>query len=415
MNRHLSLFLTFLFIFFLSATNASEHKDKFSNLLPKPYSYIVKNLLGSYYSIGTFSFLENANGLKLRLARYKPLVTMISNKNKIFYRVIVGPINYSNKVELRSALINSGLNDVWLVQINGPTKLIVKSSDIIKKLADATRTKLKSKENSNLASDFIKVKTRDDIDYLPGKTFTDCKVCPKQVIVPEGNFIMGEVNGGLTEDAEAINVAIAKSFSISKYEISFGLWDACLSDGGCSGYRPSDEGWGRGARPVINVNREDVLSYLNWITKKTGQLYRLPSEAEWEYASRAGTNTAFWWGRKPGVNRAVCQDCGSIYDGERTAKVGSFSTNKFGLFDTSGNVWEWVEDCYNKDAYKIHKLYPKPFLSFKNSKQRLNCSRILRGGGWNIMSMGITPSFRYMSMPKVRSKFYGFRVVREIE
>ena len=313
------------------------------------------------------------------------------------------------------SLINSGLNDVWLVQINGPTKLIVKSSDIIKKLADATRTKLKSKENSNLASDFIKVKTRDDIDYLPGKTFTDCKVCPKQVIVPEGNFIMGEVNGGLTEDAEAINVAITKSFSISKYEISFGLWDACLSDGGCSGYRPSDEGWGRGARPVINVNREDVLSYLNWITKKTGQLYRLPSEAEWEYASRAGTNTAFWWGRKPGVNRAVCQDCGSIYDGERTAKVGSFSKNKFGLFDTSGNVWEWVEDCYNKDAYKIHKLYPKPFLSFKNSKQRLNCSRILRGGGWNIMSMGITPSFRYMSMPKVRSKFYGFRVVREIE
>ena len=419
MNRQQGLFLTFLFLFVFSTANAGVHKNKTSILLPKSYYYKNFNLTGSYYSIGTFRAIENANQLKKRYLRFKPLISLITKNNKLFYRVIVGPIQDKNKKNLKLSLISSGINDLWLIKINGAAKLIYKKTSYLDSKKSEAKSRLKSKSSSEknkyLNNDSkVQRKINNNFYYSSGKTFSDCKTCPKQVVIPSGNFIMGEANGGLTEDAEAIPVGIPKSFSISKFEITFTLWDACLADGGCSKYNPSDEGWGRGMRPVINVNREDILSYIGWLRKKTGQLYRLPSEAEWEYASRAGTITTYWWGRKPGVNRAVCQDCGSIYDGEKTAKVGSFPMNKFGLFDTSGNVWEWVEDCYDKDAYKIHKFYPKPFYNAENSMRQTNCGRVLRGGGWDIMSMGITPSFRFMSLPKIRSKSYGFRVVREI-
>ncbi len=418
MHRQQGLSLTLLFIFIFSAANAyaREDKTKISSILPKLYSYKNVALDGSYYSIGTFREIKNAYELKARHLKFKPLILLVKKKNNVFYRVIVGPITNKNKKKVKMSLIGSRVNDLWLIKINGLANIVYKKIDY----SNSKKSKVKSKPQptikiiSGSKIDGVASKKSDILGYYPGKTFSDCKMCPMQVVIPAGDFIMGEANGGISEDAYAINVTIPKSFSISRFEITFALWDACLADGGCSGYRPSDEGWGRAARPVINVNRNDILSYINWLTEKTGKLYRLPSEAEWEYSARAGTVTAYWWGRKSGINKAVCQDCGSIYDGEKTARVGSFSMNKFGLFDTSGNVWEWVEDCYNKDSYQTHREYPKPFYIVKNFQKHEKCSRVLRGGGWDVASIGIEPSFRFASMPRVRSKFYGFRVVREI-
>ena len=112
---------------------------------------------------------------------------------------------------------------------------------------------------------------------------------------------------------------------------------------------PSDEGWGRGNRPVINVSWRDAQAYVQWLSRETDQPYRLPTEAEWEYAARAGTQSAFSWGNKPAVGFAVCDECGSDWDGSQTAPVGALQPNPWGLYDMAGNVSEWVEDCYAAD------------------------------------------------------------------
>jgi formylglycine-generating enzyme required for sulfatase activity len=410
--------LVFTLVCLVVGAHARENKTQFSSTLPPLYFFREVVLNGSYYSIGTFLKIKNAYDLKSRSSKFKPLVLLVRKKNKSYYRVIVGPITNKNKQRIRGSLIKSNFADVWLIRANGSSKVVFKKTEANQLKAIKLKPKIKKKTNISLGLKTDKValeKTSDISESYFGDSLKDCKVCPEQVILPAGRFVMGEANGGISEDANAIGVTIPKPFSISRFEITFALWDACLADGGCSGYRPPDEGWGRGTRPVVNVNRADILSYTSWLSKKTSRLYRLPSEAEWEYAARAGTTTEYWWGDSVGINKAVCQDCGSIYDGEKTAQVGSFGKNKFGIFDTSGNVWEWVEDCYNKTAYQSYRMYPKPFYRSKISHKNDDCRRVLRGGGSNVASQGVMSSFRFISMPQVRSKFYGFRLVREID
>ncbi|MEO1964431.1 formylglycine-generating enzyme family protein [Hyphomonas sp.] len=178
------------------------------------------------------------------------------------------------------------------------------------------------------------------------RTFSDCSQCPEMALLPAGAFTMGEVEGrGYPQEKPAHEVTIAKPFAIGVYEVTFSEWDACVADGGCDGYQPSDAGWGRGSQPVINVSWYDAKSYTDWLAQKTGKPYRLPSEAEWEYAARAGTSTAFWWGDEIGQGHANCPKCGSQWDEKQTAPVGSFAPNAFGLYDMAGNASEWVEDC----------------------------------------------------------------------
>ena len=184
----------------------------------------------------------------------------------------------------------------------------------------------------------------------PLNRFRDCPECPLMVEVPAGSFLMGSPDTeAQRQDKEGPvhRVTIARPFAVGVYEVTFDEWDACVSDGGCRGYRPDDQGWGRGRRPVINVGWNDVQLYVGWLSRKTGRAYRLLSEAEWEYAARAGTTTRYWWGNDILGDRANCRFCGSRWDNEQTAPVGSFSANPFGLYDVHGNVDEWVADCRN--------------------------------------------------------------------
>ena len=172
---------------------------------------------------------------------------------------------------------------------------------------------------------------------------------------PDG-FVMGSPRDERGRDSRGRegpqhSVAIPRAFAVGKYEVTFDEWDACVDDGGCRGYKPIDKGWGRGKQPVINVTWEDAQAYIDWLSTKTGIAYRLPTEAEWEYVARAGSTKAYWWGDDVGRNNANCNGCGSQWDGKRTAPVGSFKANPFGLYDTAGNVFEWVQDCWH-DSYK---------------------------------------------------------------
>ena len=184
-----------------------------------------------------------------------------------------------------------------------------------------------------------------------GEKFRDCPECPEMVVLPAGSYRMGSRDGN--SDEEPVHeVAIGAPFAAGRYEVAFAEWDACARDGGCprGDVVAKDWGWGRGRRPVVNVSWDDAKRYVQWLSRKTGKPYRLLSESEWEYAARAGTETTYSWGDGIGVNRVNCDGCGSQWDDSRTAPVGSFEANAWGLHDMHGNVWEWVEDCWN-DSY----------------------------------------------------------------
>ncbi|HJP21003.1 MAG TPA: SUMF1/EgtB/PvdO family nonheme iron enzyme, partial [Alphaproteobacteria bacterium] len=174
----------------------------------------------------------------------------------------------------------------------------------------------------------------------PGSAAKDCEVCPEMVTVPPGRFLMGSNSGDSVE--KPVHQVSVRAFAVGKYEVTFAEWDACVSGGGCNGYFPPDEGWGRGRRPVINVSWYDAQAYIDWLSRRSGQRYRLLSEAEWEYATRAGTTSRYWLGNR--IDHRQANFGGRL---KSTAAAGSFGANPFGLFDVHGNLWEWVEDCAN--------------------------------------------------------------------
>ena len=249
-----------------------------------------------------------------------------------------------------------------------------------------------------------------------GTTFRDCAGCPEMVVVPSGSYRMGSPADEAERDADegpVRGVTIGEPFAVGRYEVTFAQWDACYRAGGCS-HRPDDQGWGRGSRPVVDVSWLDAQAYVRWLSGEMGHSYRLPSEAEWEYAARAGTTTRYWWGDGIGRNRANCDGCGSAWDARQTAPVGSFSANAFGLHDVHGNVWEWVQDCRDRNNYVGA---PRDGSAHEWS----GCdARGIRGGSWQ---SGTIP--RYLrsanrgqhtadSRSSLGAASVGFRVVRSL-
>ena len=222
------------------------------------------------------------------------------------------------------------------------------------------------------------------------------------IVLTAGSFDMGSS----TEYENPVHhVTIGKQFAIGRYEVTFEEWDRCVDEKGCR-FRPDDREWGRGKRPVINVSWLDAREFVSWLSQKTSKSYRLPSEAEWEYAARAGTNTAFWWGREVGSRQANCRECNSGTS-QQTQPVGSYPANPFGLYDTSGNAAEWVEDCWNDN----YRNAPKDGSAWTTGQCRL---RVLRGGAFDSAAKYVRSTARFRYDSDVRYSANGFRVLREM-
>jgi formylglycine-generating enzyme required for sulfatase activity len=240
--------------------------------------------------------------------------------------------------------------------------------------------------------------------HEPGEVFRDCADCEELVVVPPGEFDMGSADK--PAEGPVRHVVIAKAFAIGRREVTFAEWDQCVAATSCK-YNPSDQGWGRGDRPVINVSWDDAQEFIAWLSKKTGLSYRLPSEAEWEYAARAGTGTPYWWGKDIGVGRAKCEDCGGD-PAWQTVPVGSFRPNAFGLYDTAGNAAEWVQDCWNAS----YRGAPRDSAAWSTGECTL---RVLRGGSFANKATYLRSAARFRYDEDVRYYANGFRVVRDVK
>ena len=233
---------------------------------------------------------------------------------------------------------------------------------------------------------------------------------PTRVEVPRGTFMMGGHN---SNEQPVHRVTFAQPFDLGRTEVTFREWDACVADDACDGYRPADQGWGRGMQPVINVSWENAQTYVAWLSRKMGKNCRLPSEAEWEYAARAGSTTEYALPSPDGSDDiqgkglANCTDCGSKWDFKRAAPVRQFPANAWGLHDMHGNVYEWVEDC-------LHNNYanaPEDGRAWREENGGDCSSRALRGGSWVDDLVNARSAFRDWYNPYYRGNDLGFRVV----
>ena len=381
---------------------------------------------GLYLVIGSFRSFARAKKLNAKYYHLRPRILLAEVRGTEYFRVAIGPVNQSERLSLINALDSLGIKDSWSIQINpGNNSFIVQNIEntvkksIMSNHAKNTIPKNKNQSsNKNLSSfpaDAMSEKKKQNADFkdsfglVPGDVFADCVKCPELVVIPAGGFIFGKKNSKVGPDNINIEVFIPDAFAMGRFEVTVEEWNKCAALGECSSYIPETKEWGLTRNPVTNISWHDSIEYTEWLSRLTGKKYRLPSEAEWEYAAKAGSNSKYWWGEDLGINKAVCQECGSLFDGKIVAPVGTFSPNSFGLYDTAGNLWEWTQDCYQQNAYKNHKEYPSPVTG------DFGCSRVLRGGAWDAIAAGVETSFRFASGGANRSNVFGFRVVREIE
>ncbi|MEI7711770.1 MAG: formylglycine-generating enzyme family protein [Rhodospirillales bacterium] len=270
-----------------------------------------------------------------------------------------------------------------------------------------------------------------------GQVFRDCQTCPEMVVVPPGTFQMGSTVAETTREhvpneyafteKPVHTVSIPKAVAVGKFAVTRAEFSAFSRD---TGHDPSgcwywdatakeaalDEkrGWKDPGflqtgltQPVVCVSWDDAQRYAKWLSGKTGQTYRLPTEAEWEYAARAGTATAHYWGDAIGLGNTNCGYCGSQWDGVRTAPSGSFRPNAFGLYDMLGNAWQWTMDCWAENYYSV------PNNGSKNTIG--DCKyRVLRGGSWSTIPSYVRAANRYWDAFDNRLNNAGFRVARTL-
>jgi formylglycine-generating enzyme required for sulfatase activity len=241
------------------------------------------------------------------------------------------------------------------------------------------------------------------------QAFRECPQCPEMAVVAAGKFMMGAAAGEGISWAEPRREVTIAEFALGRTEVTFDEWDACVADGGCNKYQPSDQGWGRGRRPVINVSWDDAQAYVSWLSRKAGlsegvsRPYRLPSEAEWEFAARGGTQTAFPWGADWDARLANGADSVG-----RTTPAATYPANPTGFYDMIGNVWEWVEDCWH-DSYIGA---PKDGSAWV---EKGSCDeRVVRGGSWVDGPVVLRVAIRFWLRPDLRSDYLGFRVARTL-
>ena len=237
---------------------------------------------------------------------------------------------------------------------------------------------------------------------------------PAMVVIRAGRFRMGDIQGGGESDEQPVHEVSVNQFAMGRYEVTFAEYDKFSDATGRK--KPDDRGWGRGNRPVVNVSWGDATAYTNWLSQQTGHTYRLPTEAQWEYAARAGTTTSRYWGNDPNdaCRYANVHDNTSkkkngyswthhnCTDGyAKTAPVGSFKSNAFALFDMLGNVREWT-------CSEFQAPYAGKEQRCANGGSRL----AFRGGSWNYEPRNVRAAYRYGNSVDTRGDFVGFRLAR---
>ena len=239
-----------------------------------------------------------------------------------------------------------------------------------------------------------------------GSEFKECAVaCPLMVVIPPGKFAMGSPDDEVDRtkgEGPRHEVTISRAFGVSKSEVTFEQWDACVAAAACP--RAVDS-WGRGKMPVIDVSWDGAKRYVAWLSRVTGKEYRLLTEAEWEYAARAGTSTRYPWGDEPGIGHANCNGCGGAWI-LQTAPVGSFQPNAFGLLDMQGNVWEWVEDVWH-DSFEGAPVDGTAWLQGGDAS-----FGVVRGASWHNEPELTRAAIRFKRHRKVQFDTLGFRVAR---
>ncbi len=243
--------------------------------------------------------------------------------------------------------------------------------------------------------------------FLEGETYRVKGVSFKMKGIPQGSFDMGDANGMSAE--KPVHSVQVPAFRMMQHEVTWAMYQPCINSGACpvNSGDEGDNGWGKGSRPVIEVSYNDIINrYIPWLNKQTGQIFRLPSEAEWEYAARAGSRTKYSWGNSINCSHArygyYSDECGKQ---EGTDPVKSFSANAFGLYDMHGNVWEWTQDCYN-DSYSGAPNNGEAWAS-------ADCSRrVLRGGSWFSKSFSLRSAVRNGGAASSRRNGSGFRLVQ---
>jgi len=248
-----------------------------------------------------------------------------------------------------------------------------------------------------------------------GKPFQDCDLCPWLVAVPKGDFSRGSSTDPEASQNElpVRRVNLERPFAVGQFAVTFAEWDACVQEGACR--RADDNKWDRGRRPVIDVSWNDTKDYLKWLSAKTGKTYRLLTEAEREYVTRATTVTPFWWGTAITTDQANYDGKTPVYKGggsqgqyrERTVEVDMFKPNAWNLYQVHGNVWEWTEDCY-EDSYRSAPT------DGSATKSGPCAERVIRGGSWRNRPGLLRSAARAAYDPASRATFIGFRVARDL-
>jgi len=235
----------------------------------------------------------------------------------------------------------------------------------------------------------------------PPTIFQDCASCPRMATLGGGRYLMGASGDDPQRqpwESPQHEVAL-QAYAIGTHEVTFAEWDACVTAGGCNRYAPPGRGWGRGRRPIMMVSWRDAQRYMSWLSQRTGRAYRLPTEAEWEFAARGGTSTRYWWGDEFRPDIASTQG---------TVEVGATGQNGFGLHEVTGNVAEWVHDCY------VNNYLSAP--DDGRAVLRGDCARrVVRGGSWRDAPSGLRVASRSRVEQTVRDAGIGFRVAASVE
>jgi formylglycine-generating enzyme required for sulfatase activity len=268
--------------------------------------------------------------------------------------------------------------------------------------------------------------------FYAGKVFRDRlqngSLGPEMVVIPAGRFQMGDIQGSGYSYEKPVHRVSVSEFAMGRYEVTVGEFrrfvnatgykteaekgDGCYVYDGDSWEYKKEANWGNpyfsqnDNHPVVCLSWNDAVAYAEWLSQQTGKEYRLPSEAEWEYAARAGTETKYWWGNEIGSNQANCDGCGSQWDNKQTAPVGSFTANSFGLYDTVGNVWEWNADPWHSN----YEGAPSDGSVWEGDSSR----RVLRGGSWYSSPGNCRTANRLRGTSDVRYQYIGFRVAARL-